>query len=218
MYIDAHRLYEDDGTPVPFIESPHQSDRFEPRYLVIHYTATLTIRDCVAWFLDAAAKASAHVIVGRNGRIAPMVAFNRRAWHAGRSRWHGVEDLNAHALGIELVNAGALERTPAGAWTDGAGHAVADGQVRIARHKHESVDRGWHEFPPLQIDRALAVARTLHAQYGVEEVLGHDDIAPGRKLDPGPAFPMAPFAFDLLGGTRAVSVAVGDPTGREEHD
>jgi len=88
--------------------------------------------------------------------------------------------------------------------------------VRIARHKHESVDRGWHEFPPPQIDRALAVARTLHAQYGVEEVLGHDDIAPGRKLDPGPAFPMAQFAVDLLGGTRSVSVAVGDLTNREK--
>ncbi len=210
MRIRDHRLYEDDGTPVPFVQSPHQSDGIEPRYLVIHYTASLNIESCVRWFLAPAARASSHVIVGRDGRTIQMVPFNRGAWHAGVSRWRAVDNLNAHAFGLELVNAGALERMPGGEWVDWRGRGLPDQEVRVARHKHEAVDRGWHEFPSLQIERALAIARALHEHYGFEEVLGHDDIAPGRKVDPGPAFPMARFAGDVLDAARRRAAAAPD--------
>jgi N-acetylmuramoyl-L-alanine amidase len=212
MYIHQHSLHEDDGRPVPFVASPHQETGLEPRYLIIHYTASLTIDSCVTWFLSARARASAHVIVGRDGRTVQMVPFDRRAWHAGDSRWKDVRNLNAHALGIELVNAGALERTPEGHWVDWAGHRLPDREVRIARHKHESIDRGWHEFPSVQVDRALAIARALHARYGFDDVLGHDDIAPGRKLDPGPAFSMTSFATEVL-GRHATSGCAARPKG-----
>jgi N-acetylmuramoyl-L-alanine amidase len=207
MHVQRHRLYEDDDTPVPFLASPHQSDGFEPRYLVIHYTASLAIGSTVTWFLDRDARASAHVVVGRDGRTVQMVPFDCCAWHAGASEWDGVQNLNAHAFGIELVNAGALERTSAGDWIDWTGRRVPDGDVIVARHKHEAIDRGWHAFTPRQVERALAVAKALHGHYGFDAVLGHDDIAPGRKIDPGPAFPMARFASDVF-ASRAPTASI----------
>lgn len=214
MHVREHRLYEDDGTPVPFVASPHQSDGVDPGCLILHYTASLTIESCVKWFLDAAARVSAHVIVGRDGRTVQMVPFDRRACHAGQSRWQQLENLNAYALGVELVNAGPLGRTADGGWIDWAGYRLPECDVRIARHQHESIDRGWHEFSARQIDRALAIAKALRACYGFDAVLGHDDVAPGRRLDPGPAFPMAQFAADVISGRPApVSVSVSATNG-----
>jgi N-acetylmuramoyl-L-alanine amidase len=199
MQITDHRLYEDDGTAIPFVASPNHGDGLEPVYLILHYTAAPTLRSTLDWFQDPRASASAHVIVDRSGDAVQMVPFDRRAWHAGVSRWGALDNLNAHAIGVELVNAGTLDRTPAGDWITWAGQRIPDRDVIVARHKHESTDRGWHVFPDMQIARALAIARALHHRYHFREVLGHDDVAPGRKIDPGPAFPMARFAAQVLG-------------------
>jgi N-acetylmuramoyl-L-alanine amidase len=197
--IRDHRLFERNGRPVPFLASPNHGDALEPRYLVVHYTASTTLEAAVSWFLTPAAKVSAHVIVDRDGRSVQLVRFDRRAWHAGESRWGAYSNLNAHALGLELVNAGALELSPDGEWVDWAGRRLPDCDVLVARHARESIDRGWHVFTAVQIARAAAIARALRVRYGLVAVLGHDQIAPGRKLDPGPAFPMARFAADVLG-------------------
>ena len=124
--------------------------------------------------------------------------FNRVAWHAGRSRWQGIAGLNQHSIGIELDNAGELTDTPAG-WTSWFGRIYAEDDVVIAAHKHDGVETGWQRYPEAQIMAALAVSEALFAHYGLEDVLGHDDIAPDRKRDPGPAFPLERFAGRLRG-------------------
>jgi N-acetylmuramoyl-L-alanine amidase len=208
MHVRDDVLYEDDGAAVPFVASPHHGEGIEPRYLIVHYTAGLTLERAIGWFLDPRAAASAHLIVDRDGRCVQMVSFSRRAWHAGKSRWGPVENLNACAIGLELVNAGALERHEAGCWVNWAAHPIPDRDVAVARHKHETGVRGWHVFTDVQVRRALQVARALHARFRFRDVLGHDDVAPGRKIDPGPAFPMARFAAEVLGSLTPSTVEV----------
>src|SRR5436190_22628758 len=103
MDIRDHLLYDADGAAVPFIASPNHDAELNPFYLLLHYTATLTLQQAVRWFLNPEARASAHILVDRSGEAIQMVPLNRRASHAGRSRWGPLEDLNAYAIGIELV-------------------------------------------------------------------------------------------------------------------
>ena len=216
MRVRDHRLYEIGGASVPFVATPNQGGEIEPTYLVIHYTATLTLEAAAGWFRNPAANASAHIIVGRDGTVVQMVPFDRCAWHAGRSRWAGLEGLNAHSIGIELVNAGALDRAPGGMWADWVGNRLSADDVIVARHRHESCDRGWQAFEAIQVQRALTIATALHRRYRFRNVLGHDDIAPGRKIDPGPAFPMTRFAADVFADEPTAATA-GVPVAGTPH-
>ncbi|MGE0045130.1 MAG: N-acetylmuramoyl-L-alanine amidase [Hyphomonadaceae bacterium] len=105
------------------------------------------------------ARVSTHYVVDEEGRIHRVVAEQHRAWHAGRSRWKGEEDVNARAVGIEIVN---------------GGH-----------------DFGLPDFPDVQIDAVIALVKDILARNNLPPaaVVGHSDIAPGRKLDPGEKFP-----------------------------
>jgi N-acetylmuramoyl-L-alanine amidase len=198
MHIANHRLL--DGDTVTFVDTVNQSAGIRPLYLVMHYTAGLGLDGAVAWLRAPAAKASAHLVIGRDGRVVQMVAFNRKAWHAGSSRWGDLEGLNAFSIGIELDNAGRLQRRGDGAWVHPAtGRVIAAAEVIEARHKDETGVAGWHAFSEAQLAAAADVARMLHDRYGFLDVLGHDDIAPGRKIDPGPAFPMASFRTLVMG-------------------
>ena len=198
MRIANHHLI--DGDAVTFVGTANQSAGIRPLYLVMHYTAGLGLDGTVAWLRNPAAKASAHLVIGRDGRIVQMVAFNRKAWHAGISRWGAIEGLNAYAIGIELDNAGRLQRRGDGAWVHPvSGRVVPSGEVIEAQHKAEARPAGWHAYTEAQLSAAEAVARVLHDRYGFIDVLGHDDIAPGRKVDPGPAFPIASFTTKVMG-------------------
>jgi N-acetylmuramoyl-L-alanine amidase len=195
----AHNLLVD-GDAVTLAATANQSAGIRPLYLVMHYTAGLGLDGTIAWLCNPAAKASAHLVIGRDGHIVQMVAFNRRAWHAGISRWGDIENLNAYAIGIELDNAGRLQRRADGAWVHPAsGRVLPASEVIEAQHKNEPRSTGWHAFTEAQLSAAAAAARVLHDRYGFIDILGHDDIAPGRKLDPGPAFPMASFATQVMG-------------------
>lgn len=72
-----------------------------------------------------------------------------------------------------------------------SGRVLPASEVIEAQHKAETRPVGWHAFPEAQLRAAAAAARALHDRYGFIDILGYDDIAPGRKVDPGPAFPMA---------------------------
>lgn len=201
LHVHDDGLCEEDGAAMPFHASPHHSAGLDPRYVLVHYAAAPSLRQTVRWFCNRRSGTSAHFVIGRDGEAVQIVPLTRRAWHAGKSRWGSHEDLNAYAIGIELVNAGALQRDAAGRWVDWSSRRIPDRDVVVARHKHEAQERGWHRFPEVQVTRALQIARALHARYGFEDVLGHDDVAPGRKIDPGPAFPMARFASQVLGSS-----------------
>ncbi len=106
--------------------------------------------------------------------------------------------MNSHSIGIELDNAGVMRRD-GGRWTAWFGRTYPNQDVTVAVHKNETVERGWHRFPEVQIERALQIGGLLVERYSLEDVLGHDDIAPGRKRDPGPGFPMTAFRDALMG-------------------
>lgn len=199
MKIDDHRLLDDAGEAVPLDESPNTDDEsLEPRYLVMHYTASPSAKAAVHWLTNPEANASAHLLVGRDGGITQLVPFDRVAWHAGRSSWEGLEGLNRHSIGIELDNAGRLERK-GGAWQAWFGESYSDEEVMEAVHKHETAASGWHVFTPEQIEAALNAALSIVRAYDLLDVVGHDDISPGRKTDPGPAFPLGSFRARIRG-------------------
>ncbi|MCX7672742.1 MAG: N-acetylmuramoyl-L-alanine amidase [Thiobacillaceae bacterium] len=202
MKIRKHRLLHEDGSPVRFEPTPNMGGLLKPEYLILHYTAGGSLDGSIAWFKNPHAKASAHLVIGRDGAIVQMVPFNRVAWHAGVSTWDGRHGLNTCSIGIELDNAGPMERV-GGRWVAKVSkRPYPDDDVLVANHQHDppgTAPSGWHEYGEVQIERALMVAQLLMERYALQEVLGHDDVSPGRKMDPGPAFPMASFRARLLG-------------------
>jgi N-acetylmuramoyl-L-alanine amidase len=196
---EQHRLVRDDGQPYDWRPSPNVGQvPLRAEYLVIHYTAGRSLQESVSWLARPEARASAHLVIGRDGTVVQQVPFDRVAWHAGISAWEGKTGLNHCSIGIELDNAGRLTRHGSRwrAWF--GGHYEAE-DVLEATHKHESSPSGWHLYPPAQLEAAMEAAAALVTRYGLRDIIGHDDIAPGRKADPGPAFPMASFRSRVLG-------------------
>ena len=198
MQIRRHRLLLDSGDAVRFEESPNRGGALNPRFLVIHYTAGSSFNGSLSHMTDKAAKAAAHLLIGRDGGIAQLVPFNRVAWHAGLSSWQGLKGLNQHSIGIELDNAGPLE-SQGETWRAWFGRSYPDEEVVIARHKNGGPQRGWHAYSEAQMTTALEAAAAICRHYGLADVLGHEDIAPERKTDPSPAFAMASFRAAVLG-------------------
>ncbi|MFH0873179.1 MAG: N-acetylmuramoyl-L-alanine amidase [bacterium] len=198
MKISNHRLFKDDDTPYPFQESPNTGGQMKPEYLIMHYTAGGSAKESVQWLTNPRAKASAHLVIGRDGSLTQLVPFATKAWHAGVSTWEGRTGFNSFSVGIELDNAGPLTRHD-NKWRAWFGTEYRNSEAIEATHKNETKPRGWRLYPPVQIEAAMEVGSLLVSHYNLREVLGHEDIAPGRKSDPGPAFPLLSFRARLLG-------------------
>jgi N-acetylmuramoyl-L-alanine amidase len=164
------------------------------RFLIIHFTDGATARSSVAWWRNPKAKgANAHIVIDRDGTIYQCRPFSRTCGHAGQSKWRDPKTgklyngLNACSIGIELANGGADEPGP-----DGFDWAKKQPgfQVIKAAHKHGGPVREWENYPAAQIAACEAVSKALVARYNLDDLIGHEDIARGRKNDPGPAFPM----------------------------
>lgn len=201
----AHRLVNDNNQQVPFTASPNIGGKLpngKPDYLIIHYTAGGTADGAISWFKNPDAKAAAHLVIDHNGAITQMIPFDTVGWHAGKSSWKGIDGLNGHSVGIEIVNWGLLKGGP-GAWRSSVGAMIPDSRVITARHKNfePTTVHAWEMFDESQITAATAAAMAIVAHYGIpsSNVLGHDDIAPGRKQDPGPAFNMEAFKGKVFG-------------------
>jgi len=126
--------------------------------LVLHYTGMPSAAAALDRLTDAAAKVSAHYLIDEDGAVWRLVPEARRAWHAGVACWAGERDVNGLSIGIELVNPG-----------------------------HEF---GYRPFPDAQMAALEALARDILARHPIPaaRVLGHSDVAPGRKTDPGELF------------------------------
>lgn len=137
--------------------------------LIVHYTGMKGCEPALLRLCDPAAKVSAHWLIDEDGTIYAMVAEQRRAWHAGISRWRGAGDINARSIGVELVNPG-----------------------------HEW---GYRPFPEPQMAAFEDLALDIAARHGIPAagVLGHSDVAPARKSDPGELFDWARLARRGLG-------------------
>jgi N-acetylmuramoyl-L-alanine amidase len=130
-----------------------------PDMTVLHYTGMVTGEAALARLRDPDAKVSAHYLVEEDGRVFALVPEERRAWHAGVSFWKGDTDINARSVGIEIVNPG---------------------------HEH-----GYRAFPDAQIAAVIALVADIRTRWTVPDacILGHSDVAPDRKEDPGELFP-----------------------------
>lgn len=186
------------GESISFTDTPNKGGNIVPEYIIIHFTAGRGADSSVSWFKDPAAKASAHLVIDREGKITQMVDFNRKAWHAGKSRWADRSGFNDFSIGIELDNPGRLTNVNDRfyAWF---GKEYPKEFVVREKHKHEENDSYWHNFTEKQIDSCFRVCKLLMETYNIKDILGHDDIAPFRKNDPGPVFPMESFRAKLLG-------------------
>ena len=168
-----------------------------PKFLILHYSMSGNVAGTVAHLTNPASKVSAHIVIGRDGEVVQLAGFDKRCWHCGPSSWGGLTQLNYYAVGIEFVNWGPVEMDKDGKfWTKWMQEVPAD-EVEQATHKNESSPRYWQKYTPEQLKKGAEIARAILATYPtIEAVLGHDDIAPTRKIDPGPLFPMDQFLVD----------------------
>jgi N-acetylmuramoyl-L-alanine amidase len=211
MKIVNHLLVHDDGTPYRFVKTPNVGNgELKPKYLVMHFTAGGSAQESIGWLANPAAKASAHIVIARDGTVTQMVPFNRVAWHAGQSTWEGIVGLNSWSIGIELDNPGRMTRK-GDVWVADGGSRLGDDQVIQAVHKNEKNVSGWAKYPQVQQDVARELAALLVRTYRLGEIIGHEDISPGRKVDPGPAFPMAEFRAQVMAAAQGASPAAQAP-------
>lgn len=192
MRIDDYKLT---GENVRFVPSPNHSGVFEPHYpdtIILHYTAGRSAESSVKTLCDEKVKASAHCVIGRDGAVIQLIPFNTIAWHAGRSSYKGRTGFNNFSIGIEMDNAGKLTKCMSGyqAWF---GKVYPESEVIEAVHPNESTVSYWHSYSNAQIERVYELCELLCENYGITSILGHDEIAPRRKIDPGPAFPIEKF-------------------------
>ncbi len=129
------------------------------QFIIIHYTGMQSARVSINRLKNSKAKVSCHYLIDRNGGIFKIVKENKVAWHAGKSRWKNLQNLNQYSLGIELQN---------------KGHSI-----------------GYQNFPKNQIKALTNLMKILMKKYKIKKqnVLGHSDVAPLRKMDPGERFP-----------------------------
>jgi N-acetylmuramoyl-L-alanine amidase len=143
------------------IDAP--SPNFDARELpismiVLHYTGMESAQAAIDRLRDPEAKVSAHYLVDEDGSILRLVDERHRAWHAGRSHWRGVTDVNSASIGIEIVNPG-----------------------------HEF---GYRPFPEAQMSALIPLVADIKERHSITRgnVVGHSDVAPARKQDPGELF------------------------------
>lgn len=202
------------GETIRYRETPNMGSDFEndlPDTIVMHYTAGSTVESALSTLTNPQIKASAHLIIGRNGEIVQLAPFNRITWHAGKSRWQGRTGLNNFSIGIELDNAGLLHKTDSGyiSWFN---KRYTEDEVMKATHRNESEARYWHLYTEVQLKKTYEVCALLIDHFRITSILGHEEISPGRKVDPGPAFPLDKLRNDLLNNVRSDDGTEGEST------
>jgi N-acetylmuramoyl-L-alanine amidase len=154
---------------IPSANFGERANGRQPDMIVLHYTGMPEVEGAIAQLCTAGTEVSAHYIVLEDGRIVQCVPEAKRAWHAGVSHWAGEEDINSCSIGIEIIN---------------RGH-----------------DWGYPDYPLRQIAAAIALCRGIMLRRKVpsHRVLGHSDVAPSRKKDPGEKFPWHSLANSGVG-------------------
>ncbi len=205
MKIVNHLLYDNNNKQVDFKPTPNKGGTYTPQYLVMHYTASTSEKGSINWFLNKEAQASAHLLIDTDGSITQFAPFNIVTWHAGISEWNGLTGLNKFSIGIELVNAGRLAKSGSTWISQLDKKTIPDSDVIIATHRNETTSNGWQVYSDTQLQVAAEIAALLVKTYSLKDVIGHDEIAPHRKSDPGPAFPMASFRSRAMGRKAATA-------------
>ncbi|MBO6517992.1 MAG: N-acetylmuramoyl-L-alanine amidase [Bacteroidia bacterium] len=166
--------------------------------IVLHYTAGGEARTSASFLASDHTKVSAHLIIGRDGGIFQLIPFNMKAWHAGKSEHQGRVGMNRYSLGITMDNAGILEQIDQYYRSWFGGRYTADKVVYEKHHNHNHLSY-WHKYTDVQISTCETVCKLLVDHYNLKFILGHDEVAPERKTDPGPAFPIAAIRQRIFG-------------------
>lgn len=177
--------------------SPNFNDRKTPiDMLVLHYTGMETGKAALDRMCDAEAQVSAHYMLWEDGRIVQLVGEDKRAWHAGVSSWQGDEDLNSRSIGIEIVNGG---------------------------HDWPLADGSLPAYPEAQIEALITLCQGILSRWDIPQtrIVGHSDIAPLRKDDPGEHFPWERLARARIGlwpetNSKDVLTTIGNGLGAGE--
>jgi len=195
-----HILFKD-GKQVAQKPSPNRGGKIVPRFLIMHYTGGVSTQGAINTLTNAATKVSAHFVLSPEGEVTQLLPCNVVGWHAGESKWGKVVGLNSCSVGIEMVNPGLLARSGTGGFVSRLENKPWPAkQTIIATHKNgRGGEQPWAVYPQAQVDAAADIARAIVTAYGIKEILGHDDIALFRKIDPGPAFHMEPFRARVFG-------------------
>ncbi len=203
---EDHRLYHDDDTPFPFVESPNVEDGLDHDYLLWHYTANNNGASAIRVLSELRTPrnkgVSAHLVIDLDGTITQLVPFDKRAWHAGSSHWEGKRWLNRNSIGIEIVNDGKLKQTGKSDQfiSSNSNKIYSRSEILVAPHPAEFFEAGWPHYPQAQLDAVFEVSKLLIEHYKLKDALGHEDVADARigKIDPGPAFPKEEFRERLF--------------------
>jgi N-acetylmuramoyl-L-alanine amidase len=189
--VNDHKI---SGPKVGSQPSPNIGGKFAkglPDTIIIHYTAGLDATSSIRTLCntDGANRASAHLVVGRDSSVTQLVSFDTIAWHAGKSSYQGRIGFNQYAIGIEIDNAGELKKVEDKyiAWF-GKEYKAED--VLKLRHRNQTMEKYWHAYTPDQIVIVRDICSVLCKAYPIKFILGHEEISPLRKVDPGPAFPL----------------------------
>jgi N-acetylmuramoyl-L-alanine amidase len=159
----------------PRYDTSHPSANYDSRiqFVVVHYTSASLERSLQ---LLTHGDVSSHYLIGddKNATVYKLMDENQRAWHAGESQWQGRTWLNSSSIGIEIVNPG---------------------------YKDTSTGRLWYPYSEAQIESLITLLKDISKRNGISprHIIGHSDIAPLRKLDPGPLFPWKRLAAEGLG-------------------
>lgn len=201
MKIKNHKLVVGDAK---FQESPDHGNGIVPELIVIHYTGAGSARGTIGWLtrLDRI-YVSAHLVISRDGDITQLVPFNKTAFHAGKSTWLGRHGANAWSVGVELANWGKLSESDDGQPLTWTGKPLSKDQCVQATHKNGHTLEWWERYSLKQLDACVEVCRAIAQEYSIQEVVGHDDIAPERKTDPGPALDLSYIQSQMVNPNKA---------------
>lgn len=183
MRIEAHKLV---GPCVEYLHCAKCSHLLETvDTIVLHSTDGANAMSSAHYLARSDTSVSAHLVVARSARVIQLLPFNVRAWHAGKSKYEGRQQLNDFSIGIEIDNAGRLHRR-GNSFFSWFNREYSPGEVFTTVENGHAVY--YHRYTREQIERVAEICTLLKARYLIRWLLRHSDITT-RKTDPGPAFP-----------------------------
>ena len=191
-----------------YLPTKNAGPSIEPQLIVLHSTLTRSLKRTVETLLSSSMKASVHFLIDRDGAVVQLVPANREARHAGRdSRWGELKGLNRYSVSIDFINLGQLDKDGQETFKDYTGAVVSADDVQTIDGPLETTY--WQRFTGPQLAIAQSLAGELTKHYKIKAIVGHCNVLPERKADPGPAFPIEVFGNTVLGKSEPDCAPVG---------